>query len=198
MGHLLREIAWYQAQLAEREAQRTQKKYAQEKAKQARERFEQYSQQAEQAHIHRPALSQEETQTLRELFKKVVRKIHPDRYVNDPEKLASANRLMAQALEAYKAQDIQRLQELLDQLASGLAFGLDSLPDNIEQLQQLIETLTRRRDELILKLRQLQQEETYFAAQNPDWEAFFAAEAVKLEQQLSQLKAQARRDNNTP
>lgn len=105
---------------------------------------------------------------------------------------------MAQALEAYKAQDIQRLQELLDQLASGLAFGLDSLPDNIEQLQQLIETLTRRRDELILKLRQLQQEETYFAAQNPDWEAFFAAEAVKLEQQLSQLKAQARRDNNTP
>lgn len=195
---MLREIAWYQAQLAEREAQRTQKKYAQEKAKQARERFEQYSQQAEQAHIHRPALSQEETQTLRELFKKVVRKIHPDRYVNDPEKLASANRLMAQALEAYKAQDIQRLQELLDQLASGLAFGLDSLPDNIEQLQQLIETLTRRRDELILKLRQLQQEETYFAAQNPDWEAFFAAEAVKLEQQLSQLKAQARRDNNTP
>ncbi|MCS6967423.1 MAG: hypothetical protein RMJ44_03270 [Cytophagales bacterium] len=143
-------------------------------------------------------MSQEETQTLRELFKKVVRKIHPDRYVNDPEKLASANRLMAQALEAYKAQDIQRLQELLDQLASGLAFGLDSLPDNIEQLQQLIETLTRRRDELILKLRQLQQEETYFAAQNPDWEAFFAAEAVKLEQQLSQLKAQARRDNNTP
>lgn len=193
LGYLLRDIAAYEAQIAEREAQRIQKAYAYKAAEEARQRFEQYSQQADATEAPRPALSEEAAQTLRDLLRKIAKKIHPDRYVNDPEKYAQANRLMAEANAAYEAQDFERLQDLLDLLENGLAFGTDTLPDNLERLQQLADTLTRRRDELMLELAHIQQQDTYRAAQSPDWEAFFAAEAVKLEVRLAQLKAEVGR-----
>jgi hypothetical protein len=191
LGYLLRDIAAYEAHIAEREAQRIQKAYARKAAEEARQRFEQYSQQAEDTKAPRPALSEEAADKLRNLFLKIVKKIHPDRYVNDPEKYAQANRLMAEANAAYEAQDFDRLQALLDRLENGLAFDTDTLPDNLERLQQLADTLTRRRDELMLQLAHIRQQDTYLAAQSPDWDAFFAAEAVKLEARLAQVKAEA-------
>jgi hypothetical protein len=188
LGALLREIAHYEALIAERNAERNQKAYAQKAAKEARQRFEQYSAQAEAAAPPRPALSEEAAQSLRDLFRKIVKLIHPDRYANDPEKCAQANQLMAEANAAYQAQDIARLKKLLDRLETDWGQDADQLPDHLEGLQQLVETLIRRRDELTSQLGQLTQQATCLAAQSPDWEALFAAEAVKLEAQLSQLK----------
>lgn len=189
LGALLREIAHCEVLIAERNAQRNQKAYAQKAAEEARQRFEQYraQAQAEAAAPPRPALSEEAAQTLHDLFRKIAKLIHPDRYANDPEKYARANHLMAEANAANEAQDIERLKKLLDRLETE-GLDADQLPDHLERLQQLVETLIRRCDELTNQLGQLTQQDTYFAAQSPDWEVFFTAEAVKLEAKLSQLK----------
>lgn len=191
LGHLLRDIALHEARIAEREAQRTRKAYAQKAAEQSRQRFEQFSEQAAAATPPQPALSGQAAQTLRDLFRQIAKKIHPDRYISEPEKYERATRLMAEANAAYEAQDLARLQELSDRLESGLAFGSDVLPDNLERLQQLAETLTQRRQELAGQLAQLRQKDTFRAAQSSDWEAFFEQEAVKLEARLAQVKHEA-------
>ncbi len=187
LGQLLREIAGYKAQLAEQQAQRTQKRADQTTAEQARRQFEQYSAEAEAAAPPRPGLGEEAAQHLRDLFRKIVKKIHPDRYVNDPELYQRANDLMAETNAAYQAQDQAALQDLLDRLENGLA-NADRLPDNLDRLEQMAEALARRRDDLLRQLAALKLQNNYLIAQSPDWEAFFAQEEVRLRAETGQLR----------
>ncbi len=188
LGHLLRDIAQCEAEIAECQAQRIRKESAKKAAEEARKRFEQYSAQTEAAQPPRPELSEEAAQSLRELFWKIAKKIHPDRYASDPEKYEQANRLMAEANAAYQLQDKERLQKLLDLLESGMVFESDALPDDLERLQKVVDTLIRRRNELAQQLAQIQSDEVYISAQTPDWETFFANETIKQEAKLQSLR----------
>jgi hypothetical protein len=126
----------------------------------------------------RRELSAEEEAEMKQLWGKLVRLFHPDRYQDNPEKLAIYQRLTAEINQARDQGDLDRLRDiaadpndfLLRQGMSGLDFGDE---DGAPRLRRLYEGLQAQILEAIQNLTALRESadhELYSSSsRDPQW-----------------------------
>jgi DNA polymerase-3 subunit epsilon len=109
----------------------------------------------------RPTLSADEERELQHLWKKLVRLYHPDRFVNDPEKLQAYTNLTAAINLAKDTCDLETLREIAKDPAafiarkgwSALDFGDSSDVAQLEKLYKTLLTEIEGASEALRKLR---------------------------------------------
>ena len=149
----------------------------------------------------RKELSEAETQELKAIWKKLVKTYHPDRFANDPEKLASFTRLTSEINQARDKGDIERLREIAnDPNGFMMRHGLGSLnfDDTAEltSLQKLLDTLQIRIVETIEAFSLLKEDPQYELHVLSTKRAGYLQELAKehaaaIDLEIAQLKTQA-------
>lgn len=181
-----------------------------EEAKQAETHYERAKTQADKdyeeasaAVARKKQLTAEEEAELNQLWKKLVKLYHPDRFANQPDKLETYHKLTAAINRAKDAGDIATLREIAEDphgfiLRQGWA-KLD-FSDEVElaQLRRLYETLQLEIITVIESLNQLRESPEYELCQISEQKAGvldeLAAERTKLlETESSELEKQADR-----
>ena len=179
-----------------------------EEAKQAEEKYEQAKAQADNDYQETSAavdkkkqLTAEEEVELVQLWKKLVKLYHPDRFANEPEKLETYHKLTSAINRAKDAGDIRTLREIADNphgfiLRQGWA-SLDFSDDvELAQLRRLHETLQLEIIAVLESLNQLRESPDYelcrISEQKPGVLDELAAEREKLlEKESAELEAEA-------
>jgi len=181
-----------------------------EEAKQAETHYERAKTQADKdyeeasaAVARKKQLTAEEEAELNQLWKKLVKLYHPDRFANQPDKLETYHKLTAAINRAKDAGDIATLREIAEDphgfiLRQGWA-KLD-FSDEVElaQLRRLYETLQLEIITVIESLNQLRESPEYELCQLSEQKSGvldeLAAERTKLlETESSELEKQADR-----
>ena len=149
----------------------------------------------------RKELSEAETQELKAIWKKLVKTYHPDRFANDPQKLASFTRLTSEINQARDNGDIERLREIAnDPNGFMMRHGLGSLnfDDTAElaSLQKLLDTLQIRIVETIEAFSLLKEDPQYELHVLSTKRAGYLQELAKehaaaIDLEIAQLKTQA-------
>jgi hypothetical protein len=179
-----------------------------EEAKQAEENFAKARAQTDKdyeetaaAVAEKKALTAEEAAELNGLWRKLVKLYHPDRFANEPDKLATYEKLTAAINRAKEAGDIQTLREIAEDPAGYILrqgwTGLD-FSDEVElaELRRLHETLQLEIIAVIESLEQLKESAEYelcgIIVQRPGVLDELAAERVKLlERESAELQQEA-------
>jgi hypothetical protein len=179
-----------------------------EEAKQAEKSFEQAKTQTDQDYEELAAaadrkknLTAEQEAELTQLWKKLVKLYHPDRFANEPDKLETYHKLTAAINQAKDNGDIETLREIAED-PEGFLFrkGWASLDfgdvEELAQLRRLHETLLKEVATVTESLKQLRESPDYelchIAEQKPGVLDELAAERTKqLESEIAELEAQA-------
>jgi DNA polymerase-3 subunit epsilon len=179
-----------------------------EEAKQAEENFAKARAQTDKdyeetaaAVAEKKELTAEEEAELNRLWRKLVKLYHPDRFANEPDKLATYEKLTAAINRAKEAGDIQTLREIAEDPAGFILrqgwTGLD-FSDEVElaELRRLHESLQLEIITVIESLEQLKESAEYelcgIVEQKPGVLDELAAERVKLlEKESVELQQQA-------
>jgi DNA polymerase-3 subunit epsilon len=179
-----------------------------DEAKQAEENYEKAKAQTDKnyeetaaAVAEKKELTAEEEAELNGLWRKLVKLYHPDRFANEPDKLATYEKLTAAINRAKEADDIKTLREIAEDPAGFILrqgwTGLD-FSDEVElaELRRLHETLQLEIIAVIESLEQLKESAEYelcrIAEKKPGVLDELAAERTKLlEQESAELQRQA-------
>jgi DNA polymerase-3 subunit epsilon len=179
-----------------------------EEAKQAEENYEKARTQADKDYEETAAavsekkeLTAEEEAELNRLWRKLVKLYHPDRFANEPDKLATYEKLTATINRAKEAGDIKTLREIAEDPAGFILrqgwTGLD-FSDEVElaELRRLHESLQLEIITVIESLEQLKESAEYelcgIVEQKPGVLDELAAERVKLlEKESAELQQEA-------
>ena len=148
-------------------------------------------------------LTAEQEAELTQLWKKLVKLYHPDRFAHEPEKLETYHKLTAAINQAKDTGDIETLREIAEDpqgflLRKGWA-NLDfSDKEELTQLKRLHETLQKEITAVTESLKELRASPDYelcqLAEQKPGVLDELAAERVKqLELENAELELQAER-----
>lgn len=179
---------------------------AQEHEEARAETEREYAEAAAQA-AGQQALSQEEERELKEIYRKLVRLYHPDRYAHEPEKQEIYERLMQEINEARDRGDIVKLQEIANDpngFLLGQGLGRLDFDDDAElaKLRRLYETLQARILDALEALERLRESSEYdlyrLSRERPDVVQEVAdrlaeeirAEIAALEAEAAQLAAE--------
>jgi DNA polymerase-3 subunit epsilon len=126
---------------------------------------QEYEEAATQA-ADQKTLSQDEEQELKDIYRKLARLYHPDRYASEPEKQETYNRLMQAINKARDEDDIATLREIANDpngflFSQGLT-GLD-FDDDVElaKLRPLYDTLQARILDALASLENLRKSSDY-------------------------------------
>lgn len=155
----------------------------------------------------RKELSEDEALELKTIWKQLVKTYHPDRFANDPQKLASFTQLTSEINQARDNGDIERLREIArDPNGFMMRHGLGSLDfdDTVEllSLQKLLDTLHIRIVDTIESLSLLKEDPRYelhvLSAKQPGYlqeiakghGAAIDLEIERLQKQASELEAE--------
>jgi DNA polymerase-3 subunit epsilon len=179
-----------------------------EEAKQAEENYEKARTQADKDYEETAAavsekkeLTAEEEAELNRLWRKLVKLYHPDRFANEPDKLATYEKLTAAINRAKESGDIKTLREIAEDPAGFILrqgwTGLD-FSDEVElaELRRLHESLQLEIITVIESLEQLKESAEYelcgIVEQRPGVLDELAAERVKLlEKESAELQQEA-------
>jgi DNA polymerase-3 subunit epsilon len=172
-----------------------------EQFKDASQRSDQEYEEVAAAAGGRRTLTDEETQELQGLWKKLVRVYHPDRFANDPEKLASYTALTSEINAARDAGDSAILREIATDPASFMAKrGLTALnfgdPDELATLTKLLDALQTEISATLEADEELRQDPKYelhvLASSRPDYLQEVASDiSAQLLQEIDELDTQA-------
>ncbi|MGA2030019.1 MAG: hypothetical protein ABSG87_08095 [Verrucomicrobiota bacterium] len=177
-------------------------------AKQAEKNFEQAKTQSDRDYEELSAaadkkknLTAEQEAELTQLWKKLVKLYHPDRFANEPEKLETYHKLTAAINQAKDSGDIETLREIAeDPQAFLLRKGWTNLDfsdkEELTQLKRLHETLQKEIAAVTESLKALRESPDYelcqLAEQKPGVLDELAAERAKqLEIENAELEKQA-------
>jgi hypothetical protein len=146
-------------------------------------------------------LTAEQEAELTQLWKKLVKLYHPDRFANEPDKLKTYHKLTAAINQAKDAGDIELLREIAEDphgfiLRQGWATLDFKDVEELAQLQRLHETLQKEIVEVTESLKELRASPDYelcqLAEQKPGALDELAAERAKqLEIENAELEKQA-------
>src|SRR5665213_2687657 len=179
-----------------------------EEAKQAEENFEQAKTQSDKDYEELAAAAEKKTELtdeqeaeLTQLWKKLVKLYHPDRFANEPDKLETYHKLTAAINQAKDNGDIELLWEIAED-PEGFLFRkgwatLDfSDKEELTQLRRLHETLQKEITAVTESLKELRESPDYelcqLAEQKPGVLDELAAERGKqLEIENAELEKQA-------
>lgn len=176
-------------------------------AEQAQARLDEEYQRTEQQMRGKQALSEAEEAELKQLWRRLVRVFHPDRYAGDPAKRQTYDRLMAEINRARDEGDIERLREIdrdPEDFIARQGWGELSLDENedLTALERLHEALQGKILELIESLDDLKASPEYewqqklqhapeqFDAVVAELRAALENEITTLDAQLAQIEAE--------
>jgi len=194
LGDLIKRILKARAELARLHAddQNTNKKQeeAEAKAQEAQETYEDYANQHEELRRAEPLpkLDAETERELKSLYRKACNLCHPDKVPE--EKKEAAHRIFVDLQEAYKANDLARVQEIHVTLASGgLPETRSSTLSVAEALKAAIAELESAIARLVTELKALQESDGIHlvdsaGATEVEWEIFFNQQRETLEIEL--------------
>jgi len=160
-----------------------------EKHNEAEEDYKQYNEQIkEEKKKPKFELAEEEKNDLKKKFRKASFLCHPDK-VEDKFK-AEAQRLFVELTEAYEANDLNKVTEILNNLEKSNFFKpMSETISEKEKLLSAINVLRMRIKTLENEIITIKESETYSTIINiDDWDEYFNKTRNLLEQELQELK----------
>jgi hypothetical protein len=181
LGPLILELLALKSVLAKSEEERKEAEYDEQQYKEGYE--------ANKA-VEIAQLGPEEKQRLVKQYREASRLCHPDKFANEAAGLQKeAEEAFVELNEAYKANNLKRVEEILRTLEEGRlkvssAVGSSSkekLKTRITHLQHKIATIGG-------KIRVVKQSTSYLTATKHDWEMYFEQSRSNLQQQIEELR----------
>lgn len=159
----------------------------QEEFEEAKSDHEEYNKSYEIAKKQKLAvLTKEEQKELKKLYRKTSLKCHPDRVVEELHD--QAEEIFVQLNEAYKANDLERVREISEQLKPGIMLSKSEGITELKKLESTYKSLLQKLEGWQEKLNQLQADPSYKAVSSiEDWESYFNEKKEILQQQLDRL-----------
>jgi chromosome segregation ATPase len=187
LGDLLQKILLQSKIKAKIEAQENEDKKAE--FEEANKDYEEYTKSHEEAKQQQPTvLTKEEKKELKKLYRRTSLQCHPDRVVEELHQEAEA--LFVELNEAYKANDLNRLREISEQLKTGSMLSKSEGITELKKLESTVHSLTQKLKDWETKLDKLKAKPTYQKVFDiDDWEVYFSETKVLLESQLERLEA---------
>jgi hypothetical protein len=133
-------------------------------------------------------LTDEERDELKKKYRKAATLCHPDRFTEDAMK-ARAHEIFVQLQEAYSKNDLNKVNEILENLEKGI-FDIDSkaIINKREQLVERVNYLRRRLTAITSELDKLLISKEYRDIVSiKNMKTFFEEEKVRLEKELNDL-----------
>lgn len=200
LGDLIQRLLRARAELASLKASKTIKVEAREKAeaeaREAEEEYAEYSQQHEALREEEPfpSLSEEEEGALKAIYRKACSLCHPDKFPEDQKERATE--VFIELQEAYKSNDIAKVQAIYDDLvADGLPNSRSRSLREIDTLKAAIAELKHRLGQITAEIIALRTSDAFqmveAAGRNEaDWKAFFAQQSFALEAESARIEAE--------
>jgi phospholipase D-like protein len=141
-----------------------------------------------------PELTVEEKKDLNKIYREASMLCHPDRFANEPpEKQKQAEEMFKKLGYAYSNNDTKSVQDILQKLKNGiLSVDPVNAPSKKDIIKVTLETLKNKAVTITQKIKELKETEAYTtAANNTDWDAYFADAKVNLQKQIESLKVQS-------
>lgn len=149
VGHLIIEKLGLEKKIAQLKAFLTRKAEdvkVQEKKEQVFKQYEKTWHEAKQKEVK--SLDEQRRQHIKKMYRECMQMVHPDRFIDDPEKYEEANKISAILSEAYKEKDFEIIEQIWQDLQNGIAFHSDWVSDDTEKLKKIIERLKTKRHNL--------------------------------------------------
>ncbi|AKD56082.1 J domain-containing protein [Spirosoma radiotolerans] len=193
LGDLLTQTVDLQLKLALQRARQTGRRSDAEEAQTWQDRFEETNRAVQEAIAHKPTeLDETAEQDLRRLYRKAVSLAHPDRHVNDPDRMAQATAYMTRLNDAYQRRDLTLVRQLVQDLNNGLLFMPSSeTTQTLEALQGVYQRLLDRQTTLQADINQLKANDAYQQlTSQADLMAHFTGLGEQMKQQIHHLQQQ--------
>ncbi|QMW03022.1 J domain-containing protein [Spirosoma foliorum] len=193
LGDLLTQTVELQLTLSLRKAAQTGRRSDAETAKAWQDTFEKTNRAVREAVAHQPTDFDEIAEReIRRLYRQAVMLAHPDRHVNDPDRMAQATTYMARLNDAYQRRDLTTVRQLVQDLNDGLLFITRPETNlDLEALREWHQRLVGRQAGLQTEVNHLKATEAYQCIANDiDLIAHFANLREQMQQQLVHLQHQ--------
>ncbi|GAB3804955.1 hypothetical protein GCM10028819_37300 [Spirosoma humi] len=193
LGDLLTKTLDLQWKLSLQRAAQTGRRSDAEEAQTWRDRFEKTNRAVREAVAHKPTnLDEMAERELRRLYRQAVTLAHPDRHINDPDRLAQANEYMVRLNDAYQRRDLKTVRALVQDLHDGRLFiAKPETTQDLEALQQGYQRLMDRRQTLQTEITKFKADEGYqLLASQADLMTHFSALRERMQQQIIHLLQQ--------
>jgi len=159
--------------------------------KEAQQDYQEFNETYEETlHEQRADLNKEQTDELKQLFRKAARLCHPDTVTDELKE--QATQLMQELNEARKCGDIATVQDLYEKLKQGVGFVVasDKLTDK-KQLRAKISQLRDSVDQLKSEIASIEDSDTWQQIPAPElWDEHLAEMKQIFEEEISRLKAE--------
>lgn len=200
LGDLIKRILKARAELARLHAadQKNNKKQeeAEAVAQEAEETYKDYARQHEELQRAEPLpkLDVETERELKSLYRKACSLCHPDKV--SEERKEAAHRVFIELQEAYKGNDLSRVQEIHETLKAGGLLGTrSSTLSEAEALKAAIAEMEHAIAMLVAELKALQASDGVrlvdaAGTTEADWQSFLAQQQVTLEMELASIVTQ--------
>lgn len=183
LGHLILKRIELETELAKIRAELTKRRSDFEKYEHKKEDFEAtFNTQEKNKDKKIPELSEDDQLSIKKMHRETVMIIHPDRFFDQPEMEAKANEITAKLNEAYKNNDIETVRQIWQSVKDGTVFGTDvSQIEDITRLEEILEKMKLKRDQLLATINSLQLEEFFrFGSDESVWEDYFNRQEEQL------------------
>jgi len=133
-------------------------------------------------------ISDENKKRLKKLYKQASRLCHPDK-VSDNQK-NQANKIFSELSNAYMNNDLPKVQEILEELKSGVGFSVDSYSiDDKKILQSKIKSIRKKIEEVKSEIQKVKEDKIYkVIEENDNLEDYFDKMKEKLEVERDELR----------
>jgi len=185
LGDLLQQILFQTKIKAKIEAEQDEKKQAE--YHEAKKDHEEYSRSYEFSKQQKlKTLTRAEQKELKKLYRQNSLKCHPDRVIEEFHDEAEA--VFVELNEAYKANDLEKVKEIADQLKSGFMLFKSEGITELKKLESTVKNLTQKYQGWLDKIEDLQKMPTYRTIDNiENWDTYFNDTKIVLENQLERL-----------
>lgn len=158
-----------------------------ETVEEAKNDYEEYTKTHEVAKKQKQkVLSRQEQKELKKLYRQSSLRCHPDKVVEELH--AQAEEIFIELNEAYKANNLERLRAINEQLKSGRMLSKSEGITTLKKLESSFNNLSQKLKDWQEKLANLQQMPSYKTVSSiDDWEVYFQETQVILEAQLKRL-----------
>jgi hypothetical protein len=160
---IIGEILWLQKTILERKAKLTEKPESKRQEQEAQQRWESFHTAIEEDNqMIEQGNDTTLQETLKQLYREAVKLCHPDSPLVKEEFKEKAHQVFIKLKAAYDQNNVAALQEILNELKLGIAFGnMDFTGVGMDELQTFIEQLVNKVQQLASQLSILQNDERY-------------------------------------
>ncbi len=185
LGELLQKILYQNKLKAAIEAETDNSK--QEKYEEAKTDHEEYTKSYEIAKKQKiNILTPQEQKKLKKLYRQTSLKCHPDRVVEELHD--QAEEIFIELNQAYKANNLERVIEINQQLKSGIFLTKSEGITELKRLESSFKNLTQKLQVWQNRLTELQSDSSYQTISKiEDWDDYFTEKKSILENQLTEL-----------